>query len=126
MSKRFTTHLIATAVAAVVLAVALGIAAGSSAGATSAGAAKLRVVKIAMADPGCHWFAVNGKMKKTLTVGGPTAFLNRDEDAVVFKGKGFFRRVPVGKTVVVSKPGVYRITMVGQHPDDNTLVLTLR
>ena len=126
MSKRFTTKLLGAAVSAVVLAVVLGIAAGSSAGSSSTAAAKQKVYTIAMSDPGCHWFAVGGKLKKNLTVDGATTFLNRDEAAVIFKGKGFLRRVAVGKTLAVSKPGTYRITMVGQHPDDNTLVLVVK
>jgi len=33
--------------------------------------------------------------------------------------------VGVGKTITVSKPGTYHITMVGQAPDDNHLVLVV-
>ncbi len=125
MSKRLTIKLLVTAAAAVVLAVTWGLASGSSS--ASASATKLRVVPIVMKDPGCHWFHVAGKDKIRLVVHGKTAFRNLDEAALTFKGKGgYLRHVPVGKTLTVAKTGTYRIKMVHQHPDDNTLVLVVK
>src|SRR5512146_1463891 len=126
MSKRVTPYLLATAAAAVMLAVTAGIASASSAASASATTANLRAVTIAMRDPGCHWFLVNGKYKARLTVTGQTAFRNLDEDAVIFTGRNFVKRVAVGKSLTVAKPGVYHIKMVGQHPDDNTLLLFVK
>lgn len=124
MSKRVTTYLLATAAAAVMLASASAVASASSAG--SAKAANLRVVTIAMRDPGCHWFKVAGQYKARLAVTGKTAFRNLDEAAVVFTGKNYLQRVAVGKTLTIAKAGVYHIKMVGQHPDDNTLALVVK
>jgi hypothetical protein len=124
MSKRVTTYLLATAAAVAMLALASGVATASSS--ATAGAAKLRVVPIVMADPGCHWFRVAGKNKMRLAVTGKTGFRNLDEAALIFKGKNFVRRVAVGKTLAISRPGVYHITMVKQHPDDNHLLLVVR
>ena len=126
MIQRFTTTLLVTAVAAVVLAVAAGVAGASSSTPASASAAKARVVTIAMHDPGCHFFKVNGALETKLVVNGKTAFRNLDEAALVFKGKGFARRLAVGKTLAVATPGQYRITMVGQHGGDNVLTLVVR
>ena len=123
MSKRVTYLLIAAAAAATL--VVASSAANASPAASASKAAKPRVVTIAMRDPGCHWFVVGGQYKAKLVVHGKTAFLNKDEDAVVFKGKGFVKRVEVGKTLAVTR-GVYHITMVGQHPDDNNLLLVVK
>jgi hypothetical protein len=117
MSKRLAISILIAALAGTTL--ASGIAMASS-------AKTLRVVPIVMADPGCHWFKVNGKNTAKLTVTGATAFRNLDEAALVFKGKNFTRHLAVGKTLAIMKRGVYRITMVGQHPDDNTLVLVVK
>jgi hypothetical protein len=124
MSKRATTYLLATAAAVAMLALASGVATASSS--ATAAAAKLRVVPIVMADPGCHWFRVAGKNRARLAVTGTTAFRNLDEAAVIFKGKNFVRRLAVGKTLAISRPGVYHITMVKQHGDDNHLLLVVR
>ena len=125
MSKRVTTYLLAAAAAAALLAVSAGVATASSASA-SASAAKLRVVPIVMADPGCHWFQVAGKNKARLVVNGTTAFRNLDEAALIFTGKNFVRRLAVSKSLTIAKAGVYHIKMVDQHPDDNTLVLVVK
>jgi len=52
--------------------------------------------------------------------------VNRDEAALVFAGGSLHERLAVGKTLAVTKPGTYRITMVGQFRHDNTLVLVVR
>jgi len=79
-----------------------------------------------MADPGCHWFSADGKKYAGLAVRGKTTFRNRDEATLVFKGNGLSAKLPVGKTLASSKRGTYRITMVGQAPDDNHLLLVIR
>jgi hypothetical protein len=124
MSKRVTIYLLTTVAAVVALALTFGVATGSSA--AQASAAKVRVVNIVMADPGCHWFSVAGKNKARLAVSGTTAFRNLDEATVVFRGKNYVRRVAVGKSLAIATPGVYRIKMVGQHADDNVLVLVVK
>ncbi len=120
MSKRITTIFLTIAAAALVAALTAG------AGLASSHAAKLRVVPIVMADPGCHWFHVGGKNTTRLTVQGPTAFRNLDEAALVFQGPHFLQKVAVGKSITVAKPGTYHITMVHQSPDDNHLVLVVK
>ena len=35
-----------------------------------------------MHDPGCHWFAANGKFLRTLSVAGPVKLANFDEAAL--------------------------------------------
>ena len=84
-----------------------------------------KTVSVVMRDPGCHWFAVNGKYLKTLTVSGPVKVANFDEDALLVAGRSGVAREPVGKRITLTA-GVYRITMVKQHPDDNTLKLVVR
>lgn len=96
-----------------------------TAGATATQARTLKTVTVAMHDPGCHWFSVGGKLKKTLSVRGPVALLNLDEAALKVAGPSGVKRDAVGKKIVLQR-GSYRITMVGQHPDDNTLTLTVR
>jgi len=123
MTRPATISLVATAVATAALALGAGVAGASNASSTSA--AKIQTIKIVMADPGCHWLSVAGKNKARLSVKGATSFLNLDEAAIVFKGKGFSKQVAVGKTQTISKPGTYTITMVGQHGDDNHLKLVV-
>jgi hypothetical protein len=125
MSKRTTIQFLTAAAVAALIAAAWAFAAVSPAASAPASASKVRVVTIKMKDPGCHWFRVAGKDLARLTVHGKTSFRNLDEAALTFKGDGFFKRVPVGKTLTISQPGVYRIKMVHQHPDDNVLKLTL-
>jgi len=83
-----------------------------------------KVVTVAMHDPGCHWFLSAGAYRKTLTAKGPVALLNVDEAALRIIGPAGVKRDPVGKKLVLGR-GVYKITMVGQAPDDNTLKLTV-
>ena len=101
----------------------IGIAALALA-APAAGAKKPLVV--AMRDPGCHWFFVGGKYTKTAVARGPVTLLNLDEAALKVKGAGGTRIDKVGARLTVSAKGTYRITMVGQAPDDNTLTLRVR
>jgi hypothetical protein len=123
MSKRIPIYALAVAAATAGLALTAGVASASSA--PSASAAKLQTVSIVMADPGCHWFSVAGKHQARLVITSKTAFLNQDEAALVFTGKNFQQRVAVGKSLAIGKPGVYHVKMVGQHPDDNNLVLVV-
>jgi hypothetical protein len=83
-----------------------------------------KVVTVAMHDPGCHWFSAAGTLRKTLTVKGPVALLNDDEAALRVVGPTGVKRDAVGKKLLLGR-GVYKITMVGQAPDDNTLRLTI-
>jgi hypothetical protein len=117
MSKRFAIIILAAAVAATMLASGVAIASAPT---------KLSVVPIVMHDPGCHFFQVKGKLSTRLTVTRPTAFRNLDEAALIVKGTKFNARVAVGKSLAISKPGVYHITMVGQHHDDNNLLLIVK
>ena len=83
-----------------------------------------KTVTIAMHDPGCHWFSVGGKFVKTLAVKGPVTLANYDEAAIKVAGPSGIKRDPVGKKITLQR-GIYKITMVGQAPDDNTLKLTV-
>jgi hypothetical protein len=98
-------------------------AAGGVLAAGPAGAAG--TVPIVMKDPGCHWFSVNGKFLTKLTVTGKTSFRNLDEATLVFKGTNLNTKLAVGKTLTLTR-GVYHITMVGQAPDDNHLLLVIK
>ncbi len=118
MSKRIALTVLAAAFAATMLASGVGLA--------SSGKAKPRVVPIVMAEPGCHWFKVGGKNKLKLVVHGTTKFRNLDEAALIFKGTKFNKHLAVGKFLTITKRGVYKITMVDQEPDDNTLTLVVR
>jgi hypothetical protein len=120
MTRPATISLAAALAAVASLALGAGVA-----GASTATTAKVQTVKIVMADPGCHWFSVAGKNKASMSVKGATAFMNLDEAALIFKGKGFSKQLPVGKTLTITKAGKYTITMVGQHPDDTHLKLVV-
>jgi hypothetical protein len=117
--KRVTISLTAAAAVAALLALGAGAAAASS-------HAKAQVVPIVMKDPGCHWFSVQGKLKARFVASGDATFRNLDEAPLVVVGKGFHKRVAVGKTLSIATRGTYRITMVGQHPDDNHLLLVVK
>jgi hypothetical protein len=84
-----------------------------------------KTVVVAMHDPGCHWFAVKGKFLKSLTVTGPVKLANFDEATLLVAGANGVKRDPVGKLISLTA-GHYRITMVGQAPDDNHLKLVVR
>ena len=99
----------------------LGLAvAQAGAGVQHQSAAK--TVKVVMHDPGCHWFSVGSTYARTMSVKGPVSLLNFDEAALKIVGNHAVRHEAVGKKLVLGQ-GTYRITMVGQAPDDNTLTL---
>jgi hypothetical protein len=100
------------------------VAAGQASAARTQGVA-LTPVTVVMHDPGCHWFSVNGTFKRTLTVKGPAQLANFDEATLKISGISGTRRDAVGKKIVLTA-GAYRITMVGQVPDDNTLRLVVK
>lgn len=86
-------------------------------------AAPLQTVRVVMHDPGCHWFQTAAGLKRTLHVtGGGVKLLNMDEAALRVAGSAGTTLEKVGATVRLPR-GNYRITMVGQKPDDNTLAL---
>jgi hypothetical protein len=115
--KRVTTILI-------VLAAAAALAVSAAAAPRAQQAPKVNNLTIVMHDPGCHWFAAGTAFKKSASVKGVALVRNIDEAAMIFKGPGGFHALlPVGKSLRVAKPGVYHITMVGQAPDDNHLLL---
>ena len=84
-----------------------------------------KTVKIAMHDPGCHWFLRSGKFTKTDTVKGRARLLNLDEATLKVASRHGLRHIPIGKSIVVGR-GNYVIMMVGQAVDDNYLKLTVR
>jgi len=92
--------------------------------AASAKQSSAKTVTVAMHDPGCHWFSVGGKFVKTLAVKGPVTLANYDEAALKVSGPSGVKRDAVGKKITLQR-GIYKITMVGQAPDDNTLRLTV-
>jgi hypothetical protein len=104
-------------VAAVALLVGQAVAANRAATPTK--------VTVAMHDPGCHWFLVGGKYVKSLVVMGPVSLVNFDEAALKIAGASGVKLDPVGKKLGLAR-GTYRITMVGQAPDDNTLSLIVK
>jgi hypothetical protein len=107
------------------LAACLLVVAAGQASAARKHAAAFTPVTVVMHDPGCHWFSVNGAFKRTLTVKGPVQLTNLDEAALKIKGASATLRAAVGKKVML-KTGAYRITMVGQAPDDNMLRLVVK
>ncbi len=105
-----------------------GIAGVTLANARAASPTKLVV---AMHDPGCHWFYVGGgpnhrKYVTTVARSGPVALVNLDEAALKIRGPGGTKTERVGAKLILRTNGVYRITMVGQMPDDKTLKLTIK
>jgi hypothetical protein len=81
---------------------------------------------VAMHDPGCHWFAVGGKYVISVTRTSPVTLVNRDEAALRIKGPRGTKIERVGARLTLKSKGTYRITMVGQAPDDNHLVLKIK
>jgi len=108
-----------------VLAVSALVLALGQAGAAAKTAAAPKTVTVAMHDPGCHWFSANGKFTKSMTVKGPVALANFDEATLKVVGRSKVWHEGVGKKLVLTR-GTYKITMVGQAPDDNTLVLVVK
>jgi hypothetical protein len=117
--RKLTTILVPLAACSLVL------AAGQATGAPSQASA-MKTVKVVMKDPGCHWFSVGGKVtaKLKVSVKGPVALVNYDEAALKIVGPRGVKHVDVAKKITLLR-GSYRITMVGQHPDDNTLKLVV-
>ncbi|HEY2372152.1 MAG TPA: hypothetical protein VGH82_06355 [Gaiellaceae bacterium] len=107
------------------LAASLLVVAAGQASAARTHHAALTPVTVVMHDPGCHWFSVNGAFKRTLTVKGPAQLTNFDEATLKIAGAGSTHLARVGKKIVL-KTGAYRITMIGQAPDDNTLRLVVK
>jgi len=86
-------------------------------------------VTVAMHDPGCHWFVSGPASKRTWrltrTATGPVSLLNLDQATLVVVGPTGTAKVKVGHTLKLTAKGHYKITMVKQAPDDNTLKLTV-
>ena len=91
----------------------------------AAGHSSVKTVTVAMHDPGCHWFSVGGKYVKTLTVKGPVALANYDQKTLLVAGPSGVKHDPVLKKITLQQ-GTYKITMVQQAPDDNTLKLVVK
>ncbi|HEV2593251.1 MAG TPA: hypothetical protein VGU02_15320 [Gaiellaceae bacterium] len=90
----------------------------------SAHPATAKTVTVAMHDPGCHWFQVGTSFRRNLMVKGPVSLLNIDEATLKVAGPFGTTLDPVGKRMRLAR-GTYRITMVGQAPDDNNLKLVV-
>jgi hypothetical protein len=117
--------LIALAIFAAVTASAAGVFATGQALATTSHQTTTKTVKIVMHDPGCHWFMVHGQYRLKDTVkADQVKLVDQDEATLIVKSPQGVRHIPVGKSIVV-RQGLYRITMVGQAPDDNHLHLTV-
>ena len=110
--------LVLTLAGAAVLSLAAGQALARPAHAQS------KTVTVVMHDPGCHWFAAGSALKTTMSVKGPVQLRNLDEAALKVVGPAGTKLAKVGKPLALSR-GVYKITMVGQAPDDNHLKLTV-
>jgi hypothetical protein len=102
----------------------LAVGAGSAL-ARPASSHAVKTVTIVMHDPGCHWFSVGGKLQTSLTVKGPVKLFNIDEAALKVAGAKGVQLDKVGGRLLLAK-GLYKITMVGQAPDDNHLKLVVR
>jgi hypothetical protein len=87
--------------------------------------APMQTVRVVMHDPGCHWFQTDAGLKRTLQVSGSGVNLvNMDEAALKVAGSSGTKLAHVGASVRLPR-GNYKITMVGQKPDDNTLRLAV-
>ena len=103
----------------------IAIATAAAVFAATASARAVSTVSVVMHDPGCHSFAVGGKFKTKLAVTGPIWLANLDEAALKVAGVHGVKLDPVGKKLALAK-GTYHITMVGQAPDDNHLLLIVK
>lgn len=110
---------------ALVLVVALAVAGGAGQALAKPSQAATPTLRIVMHDPGCHWFFAGGRFLKTDSTVGPVRVANFDEATLKAASKAGVQRIPVGKSVVLTR-GSYTITMVGQAPGDNHLKLTVR
>jgi hypothetical protein len=113
--------------------ISLALAATLCAGALGAGRAlastthqsATKTLRIAMHDPGCHWFKIHGKFtKRAIVKAGHVRLVNLDEAALKVASRQGMRHIPLGKSIVVGR-GNYVFMMVGQAPDDNYLKLTV-
>jgi hypothetical protein len=104
----------------VIAAIALGASQALAAGSTTP-----KTLKVVMADPGCHWFRVNGHNVKTASMTGPVSLKNFDENTLKVVSRTAVRHDRVGKSILLTR-GHYVVMMVGQAPDDNYLKLTVR
>jgi hypothetical protein len=82
----------------------------------------VQTVRVVMHDPGCHWFQTTSGLKRTLRVNGMVKLVNMDEATLKIAGASGTKLATVGGQVRLAR-GTYRITMVGQKPDDNNLSL---
>jgi hypothetical protein len=114
--------LISLAVAAFVCA---GVFGAGQALATTTHQTAPKTLKIAMHDPGCHWFMRHGHFTRKATVNSRVRLLNQDEATLKVASRYGMKHIPVGKSLVVDR-GHYVIMMVGQAPDDNYLTLNVR
>src|SRR5262245_4823565 len=108
----------------------LALAASAVATSAASAAANKAPLIVAMKDPGCHWFYTGGgpnhrQYSKTVAHGGPVTLLNLDEAALIIKGPAGTKTMRVGATMTLKAKVTYRITMVKQEPDDNTLTLKI-
>lgn len=88
-------------------------------------AMRMPMVTVVMHDPGCHWFYSGGHYKTSLTVKASMIGLrNYDEAALRVAGSSGTLVVRTGHMLMLGR-GSYRITMIGQAPDDNHLKLTV-
>ena len=106
----------------------LALAASAVATSAASASASKGPLIVAMKDPGCHWFYVGGgpdhrQFVKSVTRIGPVMLLNLDEATLLVKGPGGGKTARVGAKLTLTAKGTYRITMVKQAPDDNTLIL---
>jgi hypothetical protein len=111
----------------ILLLAAIGVigAGASQALARPAAAHSAKTVMVVMHDPGCHWFQVGTAFKTSLSVKGPIGLMNMDEATLRIAGPAGTKLDRVGKTLPLAA-GTYRITMVGQAPDDNHLKLVVK
>jgi hypothetical protein len=108
------------------LAIVAGLVAVAGGQAVAAGAhSSVKTVGVVMHDPGCHWFSVGGKYVKTLSVKGPVALANYDENTLIVAGPSGVKHDPIMKKITLQR-GTYTITMVKQAHDDNTLKLVVK
>lgn len=114
--------LISLAAAATICAGAFGT---GQAFATTTHQSAPKTLKIAMHDPGCHWFLRGGKFTKAAIVKGRVRLLNMDMAKLKVASRSGMKHIAVGKSLVVGR-GHYVIMMVGQAVDDNYLTLTVR
>lgn len=85
-------------------------------------AAPVQNLNVVMHDPGCHWFQTDSGLKVATSIKGPVNLKNMDEAALRIIGPAGTVVDHVGSSVKLGA-GNYKITMIGQQPDDNHLKL---